>query len=263
MSNTAGWRALRSRPWIFLGLLFAALLVPWLVFTPPGFTGKLQAIAAAVCEQNPAHMLELGRRTLFLCSRCTGMYLGTFVAMTYLFNRKKAMRFPSRGKMVVLGLFFFAFAVDGINSTIATFAPQYSLYSSGNTLRFLTGMSMGIVIANVLLPLWNQTFWAEGSDQAVLSSWRQLVGLILIETLVGALVLSGEKVLYYPVVLLSTGMVPLLLTLVYTLLWLMVLKRESLFRHWKEGILYIELGALCMLVQIGTFDLLRFSLFKV
>lgn len=258
MSISALWRALKSRSWILLGLAFIGLFIVWLAFTPDGFAGKLQAIASSVCEQNPAHTLELGGLALFLCSRCTGLYLGTFVAMVSLLDCKKAMCFPSKGKMVVLALFFLAFAVDGINSTIATFAPQHSLYLSGNTLRFLTGMGMGIVIANVLLPLWNQTFWAEGNDQAVLSSWRQLAGLILVETLAAALVLSGEKVLYYPVVLLSTGMVPLLLTMVYTLLWLVVLKRENLFWRWNAGILYIELGALCMLAQIGAFDLLRF-----
>lgn len=262
MSFSVLWRALKLRSWILPGLAFIGLFVVWLVFTPAGLTGKLQAIASAVCEQNPAHALELGGVTLFLCSRCTGMYLGTFVAIAYLFNRKRAMRFPSKGKMVVLAALFFAFAVDGINSTLATFVPQYSLYSPGNTLRFATGIGMGIVIANVLLPLWNQTFWAEGSDQAVLSSWRQLAGLILIETLIGVLALSGKKALYYPVVLLSTGVIPLFLCLVYTLLWLVVLKRESLFRHWKEGILYIEFGALCTLVQIGAFDLLRFTLFR-
>jgi len=260
MSLSPFLHALKSRFWIVLALLFAGLSILWLIFTPAGITGKLLAIAYAVCEQNPTHTLSLGGRVLFLCSRCTGMYLGTGVAMAFLTNRKKALQSPSKGKKIVLAALFLAFAVDGINSTAATFFPGHTLYQSSNILRFITGMGMGIVIANVLLPLWNQTFWAQASDEPVLSSWPQLAGLILVETLVSLLVLTGAKELYFPVAILSTVMVPVLLTMVYSLLFMVIFKRENLVRRWNMGIIYIEIGAVCALLQIGLFDLIRFSL---
>jgi uncharacterized membrane protein len=260
MSTPARFHPWKSRFWIIIGFLLAGLLAVWLTFTPAGFSGKLQAVGYAVCQQDPAHTLNLGGRLLPLCSRCTGMYLGALVAMAALLGQGKARLAPSKGKMIVLAVLVLTFAIDGINSTLAEFAPTYMLYVPGNTLRLITGMSMGMVIANVLLPLWNQTFWAEGLDEPVLKSWSQLAWLILLETAAGILVLTGMQWLYFPVAVLTTGMVSVLLTMIYTLLWMVFLKRENLIRHWKEGILYLGIGAISMLVQIGLFDLIRFLL---
>jgi len=246
--------------WAVVGLLFAGLLAVWLVLTPAGWLGKLQAIGYAVCHQDAEHTLSLGGRLLPLCSRCTGMYLGTLVAMTYLLGRRRASRFPSGGKIAVLAVLALAFALDGVNSTVAVLWPAHVLYAPSNTLRLFSGLGMGVVIANVLLPLWHQTFWAESSAAPLLNSWGQLAGLIGLETLVGVLVLTGTGWLYFPVAVLATGMVPVLLAMVYTLLGLVVSKRENLYRYWHEGILAITGGAFLALLQIGAFDWLRYVL---
>jgi hypothetical protein len=58
-------------------------------------------------------------------------------------------------------------------------------------------------------------------------------------------------------------MVPVLLTMIYALLFMVIFKRENLVRRWHMGIIYVEMGAICALLQIGLFDLLRFSLTRM
>lgn len=251
-------RLCKSRLWLIPVLIFTGLFILWLTFTPAGITGKLQALGYAVCEQDPTHTLALGGRLLPLCSRCTGMYLGALVAIAFLSGNGRASRFPSKGKIVLLAVFLLAFMVDGLNSTAAELWPSAALYTPNNILRLASGLGMGVIIANLLLPLWNQTYWAESSDQPVLNSWRQLAILFLLETAAGAALLSGWSWLYFPAALLATGMVPLLLGMVYTLLWMLVFHRENLIRKWNEGMLYIATGAIAALIQIGLLDWIRY-----
>jgi uncharacterized membrane protein len=250
----------KSRLTVIVGLVFLGLLATWVTITPPGIEGKLWAIGYSVCEQNPTHSLIFNGRVLPLCSRCTGMYLGTFISMIFLLPRGRAMRAPSTAKMIVLGLFALAFIVDGVNSLVATLAPNYALYPPENTLRFITGMGMGLVIGNVILPLWNQTFWADGKDEALLFSWIQFGGLIAVETLAAVLVLTKIEWIYFPAAILSTGMIPVLITMIYTLLGMVVFKRENQVHCWKEAIYAIGIGAIFALIQIGLLDLVRYSL---
>ena len=242
------------------GLLVLGLAIIWFTFTPAGLDGKLWALGYAVCHQNIDHTLVIGGRLLPLCSRCTGMYLGALAAMAFLVRRGKTGAFPMGGKkwvLVGLGLFF---AVDGINSTLVSFLGWNGLYPPSNLLRLISGLGMGVVIANLLIPLWNQTIWTEWIDEPVLNSWVQFLVLLLVEAVLAVLILSGWNWLYFPLALLSTGTIPILLCMVYTLLWILLLKKENSCRTWKECVLYLVLGCLTAVAQIGLLDLLRFSL---
>lgn len=250
----------RSLILVLIGLLLIGLLTVWLLLTPKGFLGKLWAIAYAVCDQNPEHTLSLGGQLLPLCGRCTGMYLGAMIATAYLLRRGRASRFPSMGKNAVLALLALAFGMDGLNSGVALLWPAHVLYPPTNALRLFTGLGMGVVIVNLLLPLWNQTFWVEGTGAAVLNSWGQFAGLLVLETLAGILILTGKDWLYLPVAILSVGMVPVLLTGVYTLLGMVLFRHENLVKNWRAGAVYVACGLLAAFVQIGLFDWLRYAL---
>ncbi|MCD6475499.1 MAG: DUF2085 domain-containing protein, partial [Anaerolineaceae bacterium] len=62
--------------WIMVLVGLGVLMAGWLLFTPAGFFGKLNAIDYAVCHQAPSHSFFIGNRQMPLCARCTGMYLG-------------------------------------------------------------------------------------------------------------------------------------------------------------------------------------------
>ncbi|MGD0751755.1 MAG: DUF2085 domain-containing protein, partial [Anaerolineales bacterium] len=66
-------------------VVVAAVLVltGWLVNTPPGLLGKLDAIAYAVCHRIAERSFHIGSVQLPLCARCTGMYLGAVTGLVF------------------------------------------------------------------------------------------------------------------------------------------------------------------------------------
>ena len=245
---------------ILLGLVFIGLLAVWLSLTPVGIMGKVWAIASSVCEQNPLHTLSFNGNLLPLCARCTGTFLGAFVSLVYLIPRGRATRAPDLWICIFLGVLAVAFAVDGINSFLATIVPRFSLYVPNNLLRFLTGLGMGMAIGVFLWPVWNETIWNENNEKRVLQGWKPLAELLLCETAAAGLVLSKVEWFYFPVALFSVMMVPVLIAMIYTLLWVVGLKTENQVNCKRDLIRFVELGAICALVQISMFDLLRFLL---
>jgi uncharacterized membrane protein len=241
-------------------ILAFAVLAAWLVLTPPGLIGKLQAVAYSVCHENPAHTLKIGSRLLPLCARCTGMFLGGLLGLASLHALTHGAAYPARKVRLVLWLLVLFFAVDGINSVTFSFIDGRALYAPTNALRLLSGLGMGMVLAAVLLSLWRQTVDTAPDLSSGFNSWWQLSVALLVEVLLGLLILIAPIWLYYPIALLSVLSVPFLLAMVYTLLWTMMRNKENLLRNLHLRITYILLGCLTAFVQIGAFDLLRFTL---
>lgn len=248
--------------WVKVGLLvlLLALFSVWVLETPSGLIGKAQAIGYAVCHQIASHTIEIGGKLLPLCARCTGMYLGTLLGLLVLRSRQRLSGKPSTAKIVVLAAFMLVFTVDGVNSMLASFFSVSPLYPPSNLLRLGTGLLMGIVLANILLPLWNQTLWKLSDPRPVLQSWKQLALLVLCAIMVGVLVWLDIPLLYYPIAILSTGTVIVILGMVYTLLWSIILNKENTLEKLKNGITFYLLGVICALLQIGLMDLIRMRL---
>ena len=106
---------------------------------------------------------------------------------------------------------------------------------------------MGVVLANLLLPLWNQTLWKQSNPSPVLHSWKQLMFLVLCEIVVGVMVWLDIPLLYYPVAILSTATVIIILGMVYSLLWSIILNKENTLEKLKEGWTFYLLGVICAL----------------
>lgn len=257
--NPSNWT---SKKWVKIGLLLVLLALAsiWILETPHGVDGKLNAIGYAVCHQIESHTLEIGGILLPLCARCTGMYLGTLLALLILKPKDRSSGRPSTAKIVVLAAFMLIFTVDGVNSMLTSFFPISPLYPPSNLLRLSTGLLMGVVLANLLLPLWNQTLWKQSNPRPVLQSWRQLALLMVCELILGALVWLDIPILYYPIAILSTGTVIVILGMVYTLLWSIILNKENTLDKLKDGITFYLLGVICALLQIGLMDLIRMSM---
>src|SRR5689334_25069210 len=97
----------------------AALLVfaVWFYITPPGLLGKLDAIGYAVCHRIDERSFHIGDRQLPLCARCTGEFFSAAITLIFMgIVSGKRSKFPSRGILAVLFLFFLAFGIDGSNS---------------------------------------------------------------------------------------------------------------------------------------------------
>ncbi len=243
-----------------LVLLAGGLLGAWLLLTPEGLLGKADAIGYAVCHRIALRSFFLGDRQIPLCVRCSGMYLGVLVGLLYQLPFGKRTRLPPRKILIPLGLFFLAFAVDGSNSYLHFFPNAPGLYEPHNALRLATGAGIGLLVAAVLLPIANQTLWTEAEDRSALERWPQVLGLLLITALGALAMYSQNSLLLYPLALATTAVIPIVLTLCYSLLWVILFHKENSYRRLRDAWAPLVAGFALALIQIGLVDWLRFWL---
>src|SRR5690242_20080718 len=171
----------------------AAVLVfaVWFSLTPPGLLGKADAIGYAICHRIDERSFHIGDRQLPLCARCTDEFYSAAISLIFFgfFSRKQS---GMRGwkLAVTLLLVVAAFGIDGSNSFLYLLKQTSggalnnipNLYIPNNTLRLFTGSGMGIALASVLYPAFNQSAWKDSSPKRALD-WKKLgilIGVILL-----------------------------------------------------------------------------------
>lgn len=254
-----GWQ----KDWPALAAVLTVLVVAaafWLRFTPPGFWGKLQAIGYAVCHQIPQRSFHVGGHSSPLCARCTGMYLGAFLALVFQLRQGRKAKFPPLAVMISLGLFLVAFGVDGINSFLHFFPDGPSLYTPTNLLRLLTGLGVGVGIGLILYPIFNQTVWRDWRAEAVVPRYKDFLLLLALAGLLALGLLSGQPVILYPAFILSGISVPLIFSIIYTMVAVLLMRRDNKITDWRELLLPASVGLLLALLQIGLTDWVRLGL---
>jgi uncharacterized membrane protein len=266
MQTTRTWgEALhRALPLTGKGLLFIAvglLLVGWLLNTPAGLLGKADALGYAVCHRIDVRSFHLGERQLPLCARCTGMYLGAMLGLVFqALTSKRRAGMPPWRVLVFLGALFLAFGIDGVNSYLHLFPGAPSLYEPNNLLRLLTGTGMGLVIALALYPAFNQAVWQVVDPTLALKDMRTFLFILGLALALDWLVWIENPLLLYLFALVSAAGVLVLLTVVYSLFWLIVLRKENSYQWLSQMALPLVGGFGVGLLQIALFDLARFAL---
>lgn len=241
-------------------VLVIALITIWWVFTPPEIDGKTRAVGYSVCHQIESHSIAFGDKILPLCARCTGMFLGTVVSLAVLSRRKRNSGSPSKGIIAILVVFGLAFIFDGLNSMLELFPIIPQLYPPSNLLRLVTGLMMGMVIATLLAVLWQQTWWKVSDPTPVLAEWKHFLMMVAANALVGLAVWLRIPFLYYPIAIFSTTAIVLLLSMIYSLIWIIIFKKENTFERYSDGLSFFLAGLATAIIQIGLLDLLRYNL---
>ena len=233
----------------------------WLYYTPDGLLGKADAIGYAVCHRIDLRSFHLGARPLPLCARDTGMFLGALIAFAYYaLLRKKASLYPTRGVLAAIGVLGLTWVVDGANSFLSMLPSAMQLYTPHNTLRLITGSLVGIGLVTLVYPVFSQYAWKDWKSERILRSPRELLVLLTLAGVVDLAVLSENPLLLYPLALLSSLGVLLLLTLAYTLITIPLLRRTQKADTWRDLIVPLAAGLTLGLLQIGLIDLLRYTL---
>jgi uncharacterized membrane protein len=245
------------------------VITTWLWVTPPGLLGKADSLGYAVCHRIEERSFDYHTgEALPLCARCSGMYLGAVLGLVYqLIAAPRHTAMPRWQLWIPLGLFATAFAFDGGNSyfyLIKTVTPGRldwipTFYVPNNTLRLLTGSGMGLGIAAALYPAFNQTFWRNGENTPALT-WKSLGIMTALMAAITALVLTDADFVLYPAAIISAGGVLMVLTLVYSMVWVMLMRQENEFTAWGETGLALLAGLTIALIQITAIDLFRFWL---
>jgi len=243
------------------------VLLVWLWLTPPGLLGKADALGYAVCHRIDERSFHFddGRQTP-LCARCSGMYLGAVLGLIFLqWTNPRRSGFPRREVWIPLAVFAAAFAFDGANSyfyLMKSVIPGRldwipTFYLPNNTLRLFTGSGMGLGIAALLYPAFNQSVWRQAPASPILSGWKQPALLLALMAAADLLVLTDWDIIIAPLATISAGGVLAVLTLVYTLAWLMLMRQENAFDTWGELGLPLLAGMTIALLQVTAIDLFR------
>jgi uncharacterized membrane protein len=253
----------------FLVPIAAVLLfVVWFSITPPGLLGKADAIGYAICHRIDERSFHIGERQLPLCARCTGEFYAAGISLLFftLVSPKKS-GMPGWKLGTPLLLFLAAFAIDGTNSYLYLLKQTMdgalnnipNLYTPNNTLRLFTGSGMGIALASILYPAFNQSAWKDATPSRALD-WKKLGILITIILLVNFAVLTESPIVLYPIAILSILGVLGLLILVFSVVWILIMRQENEFASLKQMWMPFLAGTTLAFLMITSIDLLRYQL---
>jgi len=260
MTSKTTSRKIKKYLLVCLGFI---LFLAWLVNTPPGLLGKTDAVGYAVCHRISSHSFFLADRPFSLCARCTGQYLGFLWGFSLqVILAKKRVGFPKPFYLMLLAVFFLAYFVDGVNSVLHLYPglDRWSLYEPINELRLFTGLGMGLVISALLYPLAGQTVWKEYSLAPAIKGLREWIIFVGGAAAFGLLILTGNPLVLYPIILLSTAGLLFLLMVLYGVIWLLIAKKENSIDNWKELSWWGLAGLISALVQIMAVDAIRYLL---
>ena len=243
--------------WVLLGLAVVITAV-WLFLTPEGILGKADAVGYAVCHRIEARSFQMGGRYLPMCARCSGLFLGAVLGLMYHLLHGRKGRMPPVWSLIIFGFLALLWVLDGVNSFLMLLPKVQSLYQTQNWTRLVTGTGMGLAISAVLWPSFIQTMFTSWEDESVLGSWRQTIGLLVEDAFLIGTVLVQDPYLLYPLSLLSAVGVIILLTMVYSMVFVMIVKKENTYSRFRELVTPLLVGYIVAIFQIGAIDLLRF-----
>jgi uncharacterized membrane protein len=268
MEEASTQRRLEGFTRLIIPLAAIVVLAVWFSQTPPGLLGKADAVGYAICHRIDERSFHIGDRQLPLCARCTGEFFTAGITLLFL-SIVSPRRTGMPGWKLGAPLLFFlvAFAIDGSNSylyllkqtTGGLLAGIPNLYIPNNTLRLFTGSGMGIGLASVLYPAFNQSAWRQ-PDPGPALSWKKLGTLVGLVFLIDLLILTESPVILYPIAFLSVLGVLALLVMVFSMFWMMAMRQENQFSSLRQMWMPFLAGTTLAFLMIGAIDLLRFKL---
>lgn len=151
----------------------------------------LHFFGKAICHQLKDRSLLSSGEVLSVCARDTGIYLGIFSTLTYLFlfKRRTIVTIPSIKNSFFLLLFMVPMMVDGLGS--------YShLFESNNLRRLVSGLCFGFSLPYFLFPLLSGKA-LENNAEPVVKQMRDTIVPLLLCSILGVSVLWGKLSYYF------------------------------------------------------------------
>ena len=243
---------------IAVGLSVMLILFAILV-QPTTLLGKADRVGYAICHRIPERSFFMGGRQLPLCARCTGTFLGAVLGMVVmiLLGRRRASRLPPVSVLGLLVVFVGLWAFDGLNSYMTLLPGAPYLYEPRNWLRLTTGLLNGLALVIFVFPIYNFTLWHQPVPERVIQSIWELVALLPVVALLVLIIQAEIDVLLYPLALVSSAGVLMMLVLINAMLAAVVLGREGYARTWRQALVPQAVGAALAILQITAMVLVR------
>lgn len=234
-------------------MVVAILVIVVAIQLPPSaLLGKADTVGYAICHQIPERSFFINGRQMPLCARCTGTFLGAVLGLAAMlaYGRRRAAGLPPIAVLGVLVLFVGFWGFDGLNSYLTFFPGAPHLYEPQNWLRLTTGLLNGLALITLVFPIFNFSIWREPSKERVFANLWELLALLPAVAVVVLLVHARVKVLLYPLALLSTLGVVMMLTLLNSVIAALALGRESYATNWRQALVPLTIGGALAILEI-------------
>lgn len=245
-----------------LALVAAAIIFTGFFFNAPaGLIGKADAVGYAICHRITSHSFIFGDIQMPLCARCTGIYLGVALGVAVMvgMGRWRHGLFPPMRVIVVMVLFITLMGVDGVNSYLAFIPAIGQFYESQNWLRLLTGTLTGVAVSGLIYPVFNQTLWRNWQDKPIVRGLLEWVCIVLAAFIMIGLVLSNNFYILYPLALLSSGGVVMLMTMTNSVIFMLATRTENRAENWRGALVPVLAGFAVSMTIILFIDVMRFA----
>ncbi|MFP7297327.1 DUF2085 domain-containing protein [Neobacillus niacini] len=145
----------------------------------------LHFLGQALCHQLEERSLQVSGRSLAVCARDTGIYIGIFSTLIYLHvsKRKQSITIPSIKTSFTLLLFLVPLIIDGLGS-------YTHLFESTNPRRLVTGIFFGFVLPYFIYPLLSKKHH-EHDSIAVIRKGQDLFIPLMVSVIWGGLFYLG------------------------------------------------------------------------
>jgi uncharacterized membrane protein len=242
-----------------IGLASILVILAILLAPPVTIYDKTHAVGYAICHQLSGRTFHLDGLALPLCARCTGSYLGFTMGLLALviLSRSAAVNLPRAPYLVLLVSFIALLGIDGLNSYLTFFPALPHLYPPQNWLRLSTGALYGIAMSTIVLPIFNYSLWRETDNRHIIDQPAQLIVLLISAAITIAAVLLAPPFFFYPLAILSTGGVMLMLTAVNLMIAVTMTHQEGKAENWAQAAPLLLLSVAMALVEIASMDIFR------
>ena len=254
-------RVFARRPRLtFVTLVLSVLIILFFAFVPPHtLMGKADVVGYAICHRIPDRSFVLGERHFPLCARCTGTFLGALVGLAtmLLLGRRQAGRMPPAPVLVLLVLFVGAWGFDGLNSYMTLFPGGPHLYEPQNWLRMTTGLLNGLALSIFVFPIFNFTLWRNATRERVFKNVWELLAILPVVGLLVLAIQTEVDLLLYPLALLSSAGVVVMLVMINSMIAAVVLSREGYAQSLPEALVPVTAGLALAILMMTAMVALR------
>lgn len=243
-----------------VALALAVTIILLFILSPPlTLLGKADLIGYGICHRIPERSFAIGDRQFPLCARCTGTFLGAIVGLVAMLvlRRHRASRLPPVPVLGLLVLFVGLWGFDGLNSYLTFFPTAIHLYEPRNWLRLTTGLLNGLALVSFVFPIFNFTIWRDTTRQQVFENLWELLALMPVMAMLVLAIYSHVEFLLYPLAVLSSAGVMMLLILINSLIAAVALRREGVARTWLEALIPLTVGAALAVLEISAMTAMR------
>jgi uncharacterized membrane protein len=252
-----------SSPRVILTVVIVALSLLVIVLSievpPSTLLGKADVVGYSICHRIPERSFVLGDRHFPLCARCTGTFLGAVLGLVamLLLRRHRASRLPPAAVLGLLVLFVGLWGFDCLNSYMTLFPGGPHLYEPRNSLRLATGILNGLALILFVFPIFNFTLWRETTPQRALKNVWELAAILLVAALLFVAIVTPVDFLLYPLAILSSLGVVLMLTIINTMIAAVMLRREGYAQTWWQALVPLTVGMALAILEMTGMILLR------